>query len=733
MGVPDSTMELTAQLRASWRSVLVAALRRLGCLLVAVLACRLAAAVSIQLGVGLGLALAIAVPGLAAAQLGGLRDRLSAAETVAVLPLTALAAWAVPLAGAFALHVPFDWLLVVVLAGSALCLRWDVTALVRGARSQGEVALVCAGGAVLAVVASRWQPLLGGDALFHAGVVRKLLALPGLSLGGVSPYLHGHPHAGYAFPLLHAVQAAAVRLAGGDPSVAYQNLTPVFAFLVVTAVYGAGRALGGPAVGALSAALAGWDAATRIYLGLIFEPPFFTFAVLFPAAIVVLAGLHREPRSLVWRVWAVVAAAEVALIHPTYSIALAPLVVAVLVLAPRAWPAAVGALAATAAVAGWVYLVALSGGEQRTVFAGTPNQFVVLHGHSISSSGQALLAHRVELLPALIGMLVILARRRSPGLLAAAMLACTLVLVAFPGAGVLTTAAIGGGQAERLWNALPWMFVTAVVVVAAGRRLRSPGRLALAAAALAVGSVLLEHAGFLWGMGGPRSSIPGEVLHPLVSVFTLPDLAVAATALAAAGLLVWRLVGRVDNRPLPLGGIRPVAAVVLLVALMAGPVARDGTRVRLTIEHTAAVSPASNEATPGLIAFLRSRARTPFPVVLAPFAEPNDGIAYQLVGQATVYTVAISQAHSRATPRDDPERRRTDVNTFLDPRTTEAAREQLLNRYDVDYVVFDVRTGSPAVLASLRADPGLDVVYSDPPGAAPNYGRFVVFQRRTGR
>ena len=76
------------------------------------------------------------------------------------------------------------------------------------------------------------MPSLGGDALFHAGLIRKMLAVPDLSLYDISPYWHGHPHAGYVVPLLHAVEAGAISITGGDPSLAYQNLTPAFGFLV---------------------------------------------------------------------------------------------------------------------------------------------------------------------------------------------------------------------------------------------------------------------------------------------------------------------------------------------------------------------------------------------------------------------------------------------------------------------------------------------------------------------
>ena len=182
-----------------------------------------------------------------------------------------------------------------------------------------------------------------------------MIALDGLSLDGLSVYWHGHPHAGYAFPLLHASQAAAIRLLGVDASVAYTNLTPAFAFFVPVAVYGAGRALANRPVAAAAAVFASWDILTRIIAGLVKQPPFFTFTVLFPAIIILLAMGYRHRQQRIWWWWTVIAAAEVAVLHPTYSVVLAPMLIAVALLWPRAWPMVAGAAVVTIAIDAWIY------------------------------------------------------------------------------------------------------------------------------------------------------------------------------------------------------------------------------------------------------------------------------------------------------------------------------------------------------------------------------------------
>ncbi len=703
---------------------------RLGLLAVALVGCRLVAGWDAQVGLVAGLGLALGLPAIALADRTGLSARLTAAETMALVPVTGMAAWAVPLALGLALHVRFSSVMWTVLVGSALALDWRPLSTTFTLRGRVEPLAVLLGGVLVAVASSQWQPALGGDALFHAGLIRKLLALPGISLGGVSPYLGGHPHAGYAFPLLHAVQAGAILLAGGDPSAGYTNLTPAFALLIPVAAYGAGRALANPAVGMIAATLSSWDSATRIVAGLVKEPPFFTFVILLPAAVVLLVHLYRERTGRRWSAWTVVAALEVAVVHPTYTIAVLVMIAAVVVLDHRLWPALVAATGVCAAAGGWVYAVALSGGEHRPAPGAAPGQLITAGGHALASSGQAILAHRVELLPALVATLVVLRKGRSPWLLPAALSAAMLALVAVPGSGTVLTAAVSGGQAERFWNAVPWIFMTAAALAAAVAVARTPRRLCALAVALAASSVLLEHAGFLWGQGGPRAAgWPAPSLHPVVWVFTLPDLLTTAAAVAGAALLLRRGLARsaAPSVAIPTTPLTPAA--LLLLALMAGPIVRDAPRLLATLRDGSAQAAIRNLVTPGVIAFLQSHSRARLPVVLAPYAEPADGIAYQIVGRADVYAVAISEAHSRATPRDYPQRRREDVDRFFSAASSETVRDALMARYRVDYVVFDLRSGSAQVLAALRGDSELSQVYVDPAATAPRYGRFVILSR----
>ena len=659
IGVPlvSTGIALPSPAQAAWR---------VGCLVVALIACRLAAAISLQLGLCLAVAVALGLPGLALAQVSGLRQRLAPVELLGVLPIAGLAAWAVPMALAMVVHVALVPVGVVVLGVSTVAVSWDVRAVTRPAAR--EPLAVLAGGAVVALFSTHWQPALTGDALFHAGVIRKLIDLPGLSLGGLSVYSGGHPHAGYAFPLLHAAQAVAIRILDADPSVAYTNLTPAFALLVPVSVYGAGRALANRPVAAAAAALASWDALTRVESGLIKEPPFFAFTVLFPATIILLAMLYRRRTERLWWWWTVIAAAEIALIHPTYSVMLAPMIIAVALLWPRAWPVVGGAALVTLVVDAWIYVVAIAGGDRAVAYPGTPDQFIGLDGHSLASSGQVILAHRVEIIPALIAAIVILFRPRSAWHLAAAMMAAMTVVVALPGSGALLTAIIAGGQVERFWNALPWMYVTAIVLAAAVARLRTRRALWGGVVVLAVASVALEHVGWLWGTGGPAA--PGwspHILHHVLWVFTVPDLLTVTCAVACiAGLAVRALDGDRSLRAVPAApGLAPVA--LLLLALMAGPLVRDVPRISDTLQANSGIQSTPNQISPGAVQFFRDHTRTPFPVVLAPWWGATDGLSYQLVGQATLYTVAVNEPHSRATPRDHPRARRAAVVRFYAP------------------------------------------------------------------
>src|SRR5262249_16614881 len=157
--------------------------------------------------------------------------------------------------------------------------------------------------------------------LFHVGRMRKLEDMGSLSLSAISSYQHGAPHAGYAFPLLHAAFAGTARLAGVDVVSAFIYLQPLCAFLTMLGVYAVARTLTDWwAAGYLAAAMLAWDLCTLIN-GLIMQvnqPPVFTFFVLTPAAVVLFVSAMRGSRSAAWS--AMAAVAVIALVHPTYAV-----------------------------------------------------------------------------------------------------------------------------------------------------------------------------------------------------------------------------------------------------------------------------------------------------------------------------------------------------------------------------------------------------------------------------
>ena len=614
-------------------------------------------------------------------------------------------------------HAPYRWVFVLVMVGSALTLSWDPRPLARDI--PWEPIGVLAGALVYAAISTRYVPSIWGDALYHAGLIRKLLELPGISLSGVSPYLDGHPHAGYAFPLMHAMQAGAMTITGGDTTLNYQNLTPAFALMVPVAAYGAARSLATSPVAVAAAVFACWDAMSRIaVLGLVKQPPYFTFLVIFPAVIVLLNHLYRDRSGYRWWVWTIVAAAEVALIHPTYSVMLVPLILAAILLRPRTWPVLVGAVAVTVVIDAWIYLVAIRGGEPVVRYAGLPHEWINVHGHFVATSGLMIFAHRPEVVVGLVAAVVILFRRGSPWHLPAAMVVTTLATIATPGAGLVLRHAIAGGQIARFSKVPPAMLMTAIVLGILAAWLRPRPRLILPAViAVGVGSYLLERFGWLWGHGTLRFGHHIEHVRGVVWVLTGPDVVVISVTLAGLVALAVCVLNR-DRSLRPFGPAPAMVTVLLLLgAFMIGPVYHTEAFVSDILRNGSYLKPKTNELTPGLIQFFDQHSGPPFPVVMAPFVEPPDeGIAYQLVGRDTLYTVGLPEDHTRATPRDHPTARRATVLKFYYPGTSEAKRRQIMRRQNVDYVVFSKLTQPASVLAQLRADPTLTQVYADPKG-----------------
>jgi hypothetical protein len=669
----------------------------LGVLLAALASRGLAAVLPMEIAVGLATVVALGVPGWALVRVSGLDRRLGPAEAVAVLPVAGLLVWAVPLALGFLLGLPFSVVLVAVLllgvVGLAACEPYDWGAVDRREAAGLTFAALAAG-----AVGWYYQSSIGaGDATFHAGRVRKLIELDGLSLSGVSTYLNGPPHAGYAFPLLHAAQAGAVKIAGGDPSATYVSLVPIFVCLVPLAVYGAGRAIAGPAVGAASALLACWDAlvpgAWPLSLQWTEQPPTFTFVVLFPIGVLVAHELRRSPSDRSVQAMSVGVLCVVAFVHPTYVFPLLAITTGLTLLAWNGFRTLLVSYAAGAVILLWIWWEALRGAPPAGAFEPTYRSGVgTLFHHNAMLAGTSIMQHRGPFLIAMIAMVVLLVAYGRRYALAAATMLGPFVIVALPGVLALLVPIVNLAQARRFWIAIPWPYVTALVIAlvaarVAGRRIVWP-----LIAAVALSYLLRLNVHLLWTRWATE----------LTSL-------VAAVALAIA---VWQIVQRQIANPAP-----PVAAGVLPSLLLTA-----GLLAVPAVAHDYSRTPPSGHkgVSEGVIDYLRSHDAAPFPVVLADLRP-----AYTMSGRSSVYVVAVNEGHMRAEPKIDPPKRRADVNRFLDPNTSESVRDAIMQRYDVKYVI--VEEDSP-VVDQLRADPELHEVYNDGPNTVAT--KRVIFERR---
>jgi hypothetical protein len=104
----------------------------------------------------------------------------------------------------------------------------------------------------------------------------------------------------------------------------------------------------------------------------------------------------------------------------------------------------------------------------------------------------------------------------------------------------------------------------------------------------------------------------------------------------------------------------------------------------------------------------------PAPVVLG-----EEHRVFELVAYANVYAAALPEARSRAEPKVDTTDRLGDEKRFFDAATTIAARSEILARWNVDYVLVDLRDQA-AIAPAILGQPGLRVVYRGP--------RFVILR-----
>jgi hypothetical protein len=640
-------------------------------------------------------AVCVLLPGWGALRLLRVERELGLAGSAPAAAALGLAVWTPPLAAAFIAHLSLGVPLVVVLAaGAVLC----GVALVRPPLLERapwwEVAAGTLAAGAFAFLAWRLSTGVISDALFHVGRMRKIEDIGSLSLTSISSYQDGPPHAGYAFPLLHAAFAGVARVAGVDVATAFIYLQPLCAFLAMLGAYAFARSLTGwRTAGYLAAVLLAWDLCTLLN-GLVMQinqPPVFAFFVLTPGALMLFVAALRGSRSAAWGSMAAVGV--ISLVHPTYAVPCLAIAAGMAVGSWRAHmrmpPIALEALATSVVVsglvAGWIWWVAIDGGHRRAVITHA-DEFVHRDAHAYLMYPWAPVFGRGYVLVAVLA-LVLLVRYRDLLPAAGAMLGLLFVLLV-PGVNTAVIAVVGMGQFHRFWQVLPWPEVLAAAACVAASWL---GARRGVAAALALALVLYRLRGI------------GHFWREPTSVLVVLGL------LAVAVALVPRPRRMVDR------GAAWVAAL-LVAAVLFAPIHHGGKRVLDSARagpHRTPRSDLVTQLTPDVPRYFR-RLVGPAPVVLG-----EEHRVFELVAYANVYAAALPEARSRAEPKVDTTDRLGDEKRFFDAATTIAARSEILARWNVDYVLVDLRDQA-AIAPAILGQPGLRVVYRGP--------RFVILR-----
>jgi hypothetical protein len=609
----------------------------------------------------------------------GLWYRLAAATLVVLLPgrlvarclgqrtAAAALAWSIALVGfglalTFALGASLDLTLAFVLGAGAVALAVLVGGShLEGAALPGRARLVRGllvvvglglGGAVWFV-----EGVLTGDSPFHLGRIRKLDALGSLSLHDVGEFPHGGLHPGYAFPLWHGWLALVARLADVDPTKVAQHESSLLVPLALVLAFEMGWAVfrsTGLAVAVVLAlvsikALAPGHAG--VY-GVLWQPGTASTQLFAPLAVVLFFGFVRKPS---WAAAATLAAASgaLALVHPTYALFLAiPLggfVVGLVLLSGGAdLRRVVGALAAfgvpMALAYAWLHpivadtvAVHLSPKQLEDSLAHYKTDLVVhsltrysLAPARVDRSGSVVVAALV-LTP-----LALLARRRrwSAFVLGGtvAVLAIELWPLVFPHFSNLVSLS----QSRRAAAFVPFAvsFAGGLAIVS---RLSRPLALVLA---LCCGIWLQLAYGGDFGLRAPRT-------EPALAVWIA--LYGGAAALAVGAVLAWR-------RRDPLLHIErlPGLTAALAALLFVLPVALHGFS-----QWTPKTSGDKGALTSGVIHFLQEDV-PPRSVVFGDLETSYRAIAY-----APVYAIAVPPSHAANTRRNQVFKRRRAWLKFL--------------------------------------------------------------------
>jgi hypothetical protein len=517
------------------------------------------------------------------------------------------------------------------------------------------------------------------DALFHLARVRKLDDGGALtSIRMPSDLVGGAVNPGYAFPLWHAALALIARLAGVDPTLVVLYLPAILTPLALAVVYGAGAALfrsraGGVAttLGALALVVFARDGVG--WLQFLAQPGGVARLMLVPGLLALVFAFVADAHPALLA--SVAAEAFVlAVVHPTYAVfaalPLAGFLLARALLGDR--------LETRRLVLGFGAVIGPAG-----LFFAWLAQFVgdaAAQRHPVRFSQQVeAVGSGLQLRPEQIAW--------GGGVKVAALLAVPLAALAVERRW--SAYVLGGTLAIAIVALVPPLFERFADAVSLSQAVRItsflPLPFALGGAALLAGRWRAVGA-----VAGLFAGIAADLAydHPATGAAWAVWLSFLGAACGLALAATFRLRFEVGT---------PNRWAAAAMAAFTLPVAVSGLG---RLERWDQPDPFA--LTPGLTDALRADL-PPLAVVLAP-----GSTSYRIAGYAPVRVVTEPPGHvAFNTSEDYALRQRAARLFFLDQAATPAARERILARYGVEWVVVDKMRGRPQLPS------GLDLEYAD--------------------
>jgi hypothetical protein len=491
------------------------------------------------------------------------------------------------------------------------------------------------GGVVLGWLLWHVAGAVVGDALFHEGRVRKLVALGDLHLRTVGEFKDGGLHPGYAFPLWHGFDALVAWLARLDPEVVMRHEASLLAPVAVAVAWEAGVAVfrtrwaGTTLVCAQLATFCFGPGHGGSYAQLV-QPANAARQILAPAAIALFFSRRYAATAAVF--------GALALVHSSYALFL---LVPLLVLAVREWRSYLAAAIPVGVVLLWL-LPVVRETSSHDPGAAERARGLRQYADQLVVSGP----HHFRLAPEVLG--------RSGAVAVAALFLLPVTALAIRRRWAQFV--LGGSLLVLLLMEVPWLFVHLSDATSLSQARRAAGFAPLTFAfagglALAVRRAAVLPAALVAGIVVQRLW-PGDFAYGLrhggPAIATWVALVGGAAALAAALAL---------RRPAPVEHHGLAAAAAALFVL---PVVVHG------LWNWSPANPTDPDAlSPRLVHNLRTKVPEGA-VVIAPLRT-----SYEIAANAPVYVVGAPPAHVADTDANRPYARAREIrhwNLTGDPR-----------------------------------------------------------------